>query len=110
MSEEEKYTLEMNRKEIDELIQYLEHYPDINIIRRLNLARTPSISTSGKLEDVSVTTTTKIKVRRLNDSQVGFNCYKCGRLHIHGWPKGEDRSGYRQSHCEYYPDGYYIEM
>lgn len=50
------------------------------------------------------------KVRRLNATQVGFDCPKCGRLNRHGWPEGEDRSGHRASHCDCWPKGYYIEM
>lgn len=70
MSKEEKYTLEMNGEEIDALIIYLEHFPDLvnadntnliimNIIRRLNLARRPSTSTSNESEAYTITKTTK---------------------------------------------------
>ena len=52
-------------------------------------------------------------VQRLNSAQVFFKCHKCGRRNIYGWPEGESEAifgGHRASHCECWPNGYYIAL
>jgi hypothetical protein len=51
------------------------------------------------------------RCKRINRASVAFNCPKCGRLNIHGWPRGETGyGGHRGSHCHCWPHGYIIEL
>jgi len=49
-------------------------------------------------------------VRRVNEAQVSFTCPLCGCENRHGWPEGKDLGGHRVSHCECWPQGYYIKL
>ena len=39
-----------------------------------------------------------------------FMCPLCGRECRHGWPEGKDLGGHRVSHCECWPQGYFITL